>query len=68
MDEHTTAGAFSIAEFCRAYSISRSTAYTQIRSGRLATFKCGRRRLVSVSAAEAWRGAHEAETAAARAA
>lgn len=36
----------SIKEFCAAYGIGRSTAYKEIESARLRTFKVRRRRLI----------------------
>ena len=46
--------AFSIAEFCFAYGICRTTAYGEINAGRLTVIKCGRRTLITQAAAEAW--------------
>ncbi len=54
--------AYDIPCFCRAYSISRSFAYLEIRSGRLKPFKAGRRTLISREAADNWRRALEAAT------
>ncbi len=47
-----TKRALTIREFCAAYSISRSTTYKLIASGKLRTFTIGRRRLVAVEEAE----------------
>ena len=47
--------AFSVEEFARSHGISRSTAYLQIKMGRLRVAKVGRRTLVTVEAAAAWR-------------
>lgn len=47
--------AYDIRSFCRAYSISRSFAYLEIKAGRLKIFKAGRRTLISRAAAENWR-------------
>lgn len=52
--------AYSIAGFMAAFGISRFTVYKEINSGRLKTFKVGRRRLISTVAAEKWRKAMEA--------
>ena len=49
-----TARAFSIAEFCRAYGIGRTTAYQEIAAGRLRAVKVGQRTLIASDAAEAW--------------
>ena len=46
--------AFTIAEFCFAYGICRTTAYGEIKAGRLTVIKCGRRTLITEAAAEAW--------------
>ena len=46
---------YDIASFCKAYSISRSFAYLEIKAGRLKSFKAGRKTLISREAAEAWR-------------
>jgi hypothetical protein len=46
--------AYDIKSFCRAYGISRSFAYLEMRAGRLKPFKAGRRTLISRQAAEAW--------------
>lgn len=47
--------AYDLASFCKAYSISRSYAYLEIKAGRLKPFKAGRKTLISREAAEAWR-------------
>lgn len=55
---------FSVAEFCRAHSISRGTFYALLKEGRGPTIsKVGRRTLISAEAAEAWRRRMEQETA-----
>jgi len=46
--------AYDIPSFCRAYGISRSYVYLEIKVGRLKPFKAGRRTLISRDAAEAW--------------
>ena len=46
--------AMSIAEFCRAYGIGKTSAYAEIASGRLRVRKVGRRTLVLKEEAEAW--------------
>jgi len=47
--------AYDVRSFCKAYSVSRSFAYLEIKAGRLKTFKAGRRTLISRQAAEGWR-------------
>ena len=44
--------AFDILEFCEAYRIGRSSAYGEIRNGRLKIFKVGKLTRISVEAAE----------------
>ena len=51
--------AFDILEFCEAYHIGRSTAYGEIREGRLNIFKVGKLTRISVEAAENWRRQRE---------
>ncbi len=56
--------AYSVAEFCSAFRISKPFFYTMLREGRApVTFKLGRRRLISKAAAEQWRRDREAESA-----
>lgn len=49
----TPARALHMKVFCKAYGVSRSTAYRLIAEGKLKTVKVGNRRLVPVDAAEA---------------
>jgi excisionase family DNA binding protein len=44
----------SVREFCRLYSIGRSLAYEEMKSGRLVYCKVGRRRLIRLDDAERW--------------
>jgi predicted DNA-binding transcriptional regulator AlpA len=54
--------AFSIPEFCAAHSISRALFYLLLREGRApAVMKVGRRTLISIEAAAAWRRRMEAD-------
>ncbi len=46
--------AISIAEFCSRYGLGRTTAYEEIKAGRLEVVKAGKRTLVPVDAAESW--------------
>ena len=46
--------AISINEFCKAYSIGRTSAYDEIKVGRLRVVKFGRRTLVPIDNAEKW--------------
>jgi excisionase family DNA binding protein len=46
--------AFSLAEFCIRYDVGRTTAYAEIKAGRLRVVKVGKRTLVPADAAEFW--------------
>ena len=54
--------AFTIPEFIGHFKIGRTSAYEEIGSGRLATYKVGRRRYISARAAADWQRKLEAET------
>lgn len=54
--------AYDVASFCRAYGVSRSFAYLEIKAGRLQPFKAGRRTLISRDAADGWRRSLEDAT------
>jgi len=54
--------AYSIEEFAKDHSISRSQVYAEIKAGRLVPMKVGRRKLISREAAEKWRRAMEGWT------
>lgn len=45
--------AYSVADFCRAYGLSRSTAYKLISSDQLRSVRIAGRRLIPADAAEA---------------
>lgn len=46
---------FSVAQFCAAYSVSRAKLYQILKAGTgPATFKLGRKTLISREAAEKW--------------
>lgn len=47
-------GALSTADFCRAYSCSRSTMWREAKAGRLIVRKRGDKNIVTVAEAEAW--------------
>lgn len=55
--EPSIRAAYTIEEFCEAYRIHRETVRRMINSGKLKTFKIGRRRLIPVEAAEALKAA-----------
>ncbi len=47
-------GAYNIPAFCRAFSLSRSSVYHEIKTGRLRRVKVGSRTLISYEAARDW--------------
>jgi predicted DNA-binding transcriptional regulator AlpA len=49
-----TSRALSIAAFCQQYSIGRTTAYAEIKAGRLRLRKVGTKSLIVFEDAEAW--------------
>jgi excisionase family DNA binding protein len=46
--------AMSIAEFCERYGTGRTTAYQEIKLGRLRARKCGKRTIIIHDDAEDW--------------
>jgi hypothetical protein len=46
--------AYSVLEFCREFSIGRSTAYEEMKSGRLKYRKCGVRTIIAYEDAIRW--------------
>ncbi len=46
--------AFSIEDFCKSYSVGKTTAYEEISSGRLHAVKVGRRTLIPENSAAEW--------------
>lgn len=54
--------AFSVKEFEQAYDVGHTVACEEIKSERLVSYKLGRRRYISVHAAEDWQRRLEAET------
>ena len=46
--------AFSIEEFCRRYGVGRTTAYAEMKAGRLRRRKVGKRSIIAEEDAEAW--------------
>ena len=68
-NETVQRAAYSVDEFCSAFGISRAYFYQVIKDGSgPATMKLGRRTLISVEAADAWRRDVESRTVAAAAA
>lgn len=57
-----TEQAFTIEQFIGAFKIGRTTAYDEIATGRLHTYKVGRRRYISARAAAEWQKRLETET------
>lgn len=58
MNEQT----YTINQFIDTFNVGRTTTYKEIDTGRLKTYKVGRRRFISVRAAEDWQRRLEAET------
>ena len=54
MDEPTPKAAWTVAEFCVRYCVSKTTAFRMIKEGDLESVKVRRKRLISVEAANAW--------------
>ena len=46
--------ALSVEQFCEQYNIGKTTAYAQIREGRLRLRKIGKRSVIAVEDAEIW--------------
>lgn len=53
LPQPTERRAYTIAEFCSAYRVSRQTAYVLMRSGKLRYFRICSERRIPVEAAEA---------------
>lgn len=56
--------AYGICEFAKVAGIARQRAFNEARSGRLRTFKLGKRRMVTAQAAAEWLARVEREGAA----
>ena len=52
--EDTPIRAFALLDFCTRYGISRSTAFREMRAGRLTARKLGKKLLIREEDAEAW--------------
>lgn len=57
-----TQQAFTIPEFISHFKVGRTSTYEEIGTGRLSTYKVGRRRYISAHAAAEWQRKLEAET------
>lgn len=53
--------ALSIEQFASLYGIGRTRVFEEIKAGRLLTYTVGRRRYISIGAAEQWQRRLEAE-------
>lgn len=53
---------FTVNQFISTFKLGRTRTYEEIDSGRLVTYKVGRNRYISGSAAEQWQRRLEAET------
>jgi excisionase family DNA binding protein len=51
--------AYRVKDFCKAYGVSRSFAYNEMKAGRLRFYNVGVMRLISYEAAEEWRASYE---------
>ncbi len=60
MSQSVEIEAYDIKSFCKAYSVSRSFAYEEIRAGRLKIVKVGRRTLITRRDAQIWLQEHAA--------
>jgi hypothetical protein len=54
--------AYTVNQFIDAHNLGRTKTYEEIDSGRLVTYKVGRRRFISDRAADEWQRRLEAET------
>ena len=63
MNDNAPLGAHSVEGFAKAHTVGRTMVYQEIKTGRLRTFKVGKRRLISFEAAAEWRRKREEETA-----
>lgn len=57
------AKSLTIAEWCHVRRVGRTRAFEEISSGRLRTYKVGRRRYISAEADAQWQRDREAESA-----
>lgn len=57
-----TSQSFTVDEFVSVFKLGRTTTFAEIGSGRLATYKVGRRRYISAHAAAEWQKKLEAAT------
>lgn len=55
--------AYTVAQFAEVYQVGRTRVFEEIASGRLKSYRAGRRRYISAAAAEEWQRAREAEEA-----
>ena len=46
--------AYTINEFCALFKLSKPTVYAEINSGRLRSYKVGRKRCISRQSAQLW--------------
>ena len=53
--------AYTINQFIGTHNLGRTKTYEEIVSGRLVTYKVGRRRYISDRAADEWQRRHEEE-------
>lgn len=53
---------YALNKWCKARDVGRTRAYEEIKSGRLETYKVGRKRFVSATADAEWQRRCQAET------
>ena len=46
--------AMSLAQFCQSYGVGRTTAYAEIKQGRLRARKCGKRTIITEDDGDDW--------------
>ena len=51
--------AYTVSQFIDTHNLGRTKTYEEIVSGRLVTYKVGRRRFISDRAADEWQRRHE---------
>ena len=44
----------SLAQFCQSYGVGRTTAYGEIKKGRLRARKCGKRTIITEDDGDEW--------------
>jgi hypothetical protein len=58
MDQINVRPSYTVDAFCQDFGVGKSTAYAEIRAGRLNAFKVGDRTLIAGEDALAWRNGY----------